>query len=258
LKITCLAENTSCGEAFGFEHGLSFFIESKGLRLLFDMGQSELFLRNAAVLGIDIADVSIAVLSHGHYDHGGGLAAFLRENGHAPVYVSRHAFRPHYNGTEKYIGLDPALAHHPRLIFTDSVIRLADGVTLYAGVEREKQHELGSFGLTMVQDGAFLPDDFRHEQYLLMEEDGRRILFSGCSHRGVLDIVRWFQPDVLIGGFHFSKLPTDETLAAYAAILDSYPTEYHTCHCTGAEQYTFMEERMSRLHRICAGQTLIL
>ena len=66
----------------------------------------------------DLADVDIAVLSHGHYDHGGGLATFLELNKNAPVYINRHAFEPHFNGTEKYIGLDTSLSNHPRLVYT--------------------------------------------------------------------------------------------------------------------------------------------
>ena len=110
----------------------------------------------------------------------------------------------------------------------------------------------------MLEDGVFRPEDFRHEQYLLVEENGQKILFSGCSHRGILDIVDWFRPDVLIGGFHFSKLPLDDTLRAYAEYLDSFPTRYYTCHCTGEKQYSFMRQTMKHLHYLSCGDTICL
>ncbi len=100
---------------------------------------------------------------------------------------------------------------------------------------------MGSAGLTVMKDGVFVPDDFRHEQYLLIEEAGRRILISGCSHKGVVNIMEWFRPDVLIGGFHFMKLPTDNVLQSYAERLDGYDCDYYTCHCTGTEQYEYMK-----------------
>ena len=110
----------------------------------------------------------------------------------------------------------------------------------------------------MLRDGQMQPDDFRHEQYLLIEEAGKRILISGCSHQGILNIVEWFRPDVLIGGFHFSKLPTDKTLRSFAKELDAYDTEYYTCHCTGTAQYEWMKQSMQHLHYLSTGQSIEL
>lgn len=131
MKITTLLENTSARPELSAEHGLSLYIETAEHRILFDMGQTALFSHNASVLGIDLAAVDIAILSHGHYDHGGGLARFLTLNRTAPIYVNRHAFEPHYNGTDKYIGLDTTLADHKQLVFTDGDALLADGITLH-------------------------------------------------------------------------------------------------------------------------------
>ena len=222
------------------------------------MGQTELFSENAEKLGVDLSLVDSAVLSHGHYDHGGGLRKFLTFNSKAAVYLSKYAFEPHYNGTSKYIGLDTTLHDHSRLIYTDDTENIDSGITLFSCAGYEKKHELGSFGLTEMHDGEFRPDDFRHEQYLLIEENGKRILFSGCSHKGVLDIAQWFRPDVMIGGFHFSKLPLDGTLEEYARFLDGFDTDYYTCHCTGIEQYAFMKKYMSRLNYITCGQTVAI
>lgn len=227
IQITALVENTSADPRLGAEHGLSLYIETGAHHILFDMGQTALYAANARALGVDLAGVDLAVLSHGHYDHGGGLAHFLAANPGAPVYLSRYAFEPHYHGSTKNIGLEPALAQNLRLRFTGETTPLGDGLTLYACNARPRRHDLGSFGLTTVRDGAFVAEDFRHEQYLLIEQAGKRVLISGCFHKGILDLVEWFRPDVLVGGFHFSKLPLDETLAGYARALDRSGTMFY-------------------------------
>lgn len=258
VQITALLENTAAKEGLGKEHGLSLYIRARGQRILFDMGQSGLFAENAKILGLDLREIDLAVLSHGHYDHGGGLRTFLEINGRAKVYVSRHAFEPHYHGPEKYIGLDPALAASPRLVLTDERYEPAPGLTLCSCNQAQREHNLGSFGLETLEGGALVPDNFRHEQYLLIEENGRRVLFSGCSHKGIMDLVRWFRPDVLVGGFHFSKLPPDERLEEYARYLDSFPTEYYTCHCTGLPQFEYMSRFMRRLHYLSGGDSVVV
>ena len=79
---------------------------------------------------------------------------------------------------------------------------------------------------------VFIPDDFRHEHYLLIEEGGKRVLISGCSHAGILDIVEWFSPDVLVGGFHVSRMALGVELTALGEALAAHSTDYYTCHCT--------------------------
>lgn len=256
MKVTALTENTTCREDIFAEHGLSLYIETENYNILFDMGQTDLFSQNAEKLGIDLSEVDIAILSHGHYDHGGGLEKFLQINKKAPVYVHREAFIPHFNGTEKYIGLDASLKENDRLIFTSEETKIADGITLFDCNEKERAFKDIPSGLNMEKDKKILPDDFRHEQYMLTEENGKKVLFSGCSHKGILNISNWFCPDVLIGGFHFSALPLDETLQDFAKQLDSFRAKYYTCHCTGEEQYRFMKEYMKKLSYLSAGQTI--
>ena len=254
MKITALTENTS-ESGLPAEHGLSLFVEMPGCRFLFDMGQSDLFARNAETLGIDLNTAGFAVLSHGHYDHGGGLTAFLALNDHAPVYMSRYAFEPHYNGREKYIGLDRRAMGSDRILFVDGDRSISAGITICGCPDVPRVTDAGSAGLYMMREERLEKEDFRHEQYLLVEENGKRILFSGCSHRGILNIMHWFRPDVFFGGFHLSGMPLGETLAALAGALDDYPTAYYTCHCTGMDQYRFMKGYMKRLHYLSAGES---
>ena len=256
MKITALVENTS-QIGFPVEHGLSLFIETGSLKILFDTGQSELFAENAQRTGISLEDADLAVISHGHYDHGGGLAKFLQINKKAPVYISGYAFEPHYGVEGNYIGLDPSIKDDPRLVFTDGVREIRPGLTLYSCNDRQRSF-LTPSGLSCEENGERIDDDFRHEQYLLIEENGKRVLISGCSHKGIQNIVEWFRPDVLVGGFHLFRLLLDDKLRSCAEYLDSFDTVYYTCHCTGTEQYQYMLPFMKNLHYISAGETILV
>ena len=259
MRITSLLENTTRRGDMRTEHGLSLYIETETHKILFDMGQSAAFAENAAVLGIDLAEVDFAVVSHGHYDHGGGLPKFLEINSHAPVYIMRDAFLPHCNAKGKYIGLDASLAAHPRIIFTDNIydeFSITDDITLFFCNRRKREYDFPAFGLTEENAGKYVPDKFLHEQYLQIESEGKCVLLSGCSHKGIENIMRWFAPDVLVGGFHFSKMPCGEELEAIARDLGTYDTVCYTCHCTGAEQFEFMARRMQNLHYIACGESI--
>ncbi|MBE6555034.1 MAG: MBL fold metallo-hydrolase [Ruminococcaceae bacterium] len=270
MRVTVLLENTSSRPDIGAEHGLSLYLETaSGMRVLFDMGGSALFAKNAEVLGIALDRTDAAVLSHGHYDHGGGLSAFLQCCHDAPVYISPHAFLPHFSGDgAKYIGLDPSLAPNghmsSRFRAVEDQAVIGEGVTVCSCRDCELREPLDTAGLGMVADGCYLPEDFRHEQYLLIEEDGRRILVSGCSHRGILNIMEWFSPDVLIGGFHLMK--RDPACEEDRALLDriaerllSYSTVFYTGHCTGGAAYCYLKERMmGRLHDLSGGREWII
>jgi 7,8-dihydropterin-6-yl-methyl-4-(beta-D-ribofuranosyl)aminobenzene 5'-phosphate synthase len=252
MKIVTLMENTRCREDLCCEHGLSLHIETENHRILFDAGQSVAFAENAEKLNVDLKHVDFAVLSHGHYDHGGGLGKFLEVNEQALVYVSSYAFEPHYS-QNGYIGLEPALRDSGRMIPVSETTELAEGITLY----RLDCEPMDTAGLEMEEAGVRKPDDFRHEQYLLLEEAGKRILISGCSHKGILNIMEAFRPDILVGGFHFMKITDEAWLKAAAETLLSYDTVYYTGHCTGQTQYDYLKSIMGdRLHYLSTGSVV--
>ena len=257
MKITCLVENTATNNCSA-EHGLSLYIEANGLNLLFDMGQSDLFAKNAEILSVNIDKIDIAILSHGHYDHGGGLSKFLKLNKSAPVYIPQNAFVAHYNGQNKYIGLDNELISNSRLKIVTTNTQIAHGLTIITHNSVPTLHKFGCFGLKKEQDGKIIDDDFDHEQYLLIEDGSKRVLISGCSHRGILNIVEAIHPDIVIGGFHTSKMELDDELKNLGNDLAKFNCRYYTCHCTGQEQFEFMQKKVEDLFYLSAGQTITL
>ena len=255
MKIITLIENTTTRDDLTAEHGLSLYIETGDLRILFDAGESGAFAVNGQKLGADLTQVAFAVLSHAHHDHGNGLSTFLGINKTAPVYLRNRAFDLRYNAKGKYIGVDPGLNGCPRLRFTGETTQLAEGVALHTIPMPPED----TAGMTVRKEGVPVPEDFSHEQYLLVEEAGKRILFSGCSHKGIRSIAKYFQPDVLIGGFHFMNVEDEAFLKDAAAELLQYNTVYYTGHCTGEKQYAIMKKVMGdRLHYLATGSSLIL
>ena len=262
MKIITLIENSAISDSFSSEHGLSLYIETKECKILFDAGQTDAFAINAEKLGIDLTAVDFAVLSHGHYDHSGGLQRFLQINQKAPIYLSKYASNPYYHGSERYIGIDPNLLNCERLILTGETHIINENMALYSCNENTAPFPIDSAGLTVLQNGQYVDDLFLHEQYLLIEEKSKKVLISGCSHKGILNIAEWFKPDILIGGFHFMNIdPSAEAhkLNKAANQLLTYPTTYYTGHCTGTEQFSYMKSIMgNKLHSISSGSEIII
>ncbi len=257
MKIISLLENTSKG-ILEAEHGLSLYIEAGNKKILFDFGASELFCKNARELGVDLRAVDLAVLSHGHNDHGGGIKEFLGVNSHAPIYINPHAFEMHYNAKGEYIGLDCSLQGNNRFIPVENKLKIHTGLTVFNCNALSPITEINHCGHTTVKNGSLLPEDYSHEQYLLIEEKESRVLISGCSHKGIINIMEWVKPTHLIGGFHFSKLPLDDALKEKARQLESYGAKYYTCHCTGKEQFEFMKAHMQSLNYLACGDEIVI
>ena len=232
MKISVLVENTVSENLavknlpLQAEHGLSLFIQTQNKNILFDMGQTNLFSKNASLLGINLQSVDFAILSHGHYDHGGGMKRFLEINQTAPIYINRNAFGQYYNGPEKYIGLDQQMRNEPRIRWTDDEHILLDTMKLLTYNQESAEYPNYGQGLLQKDEAGFQSDTFRHEQYLLIEEDGKRILVSGCSHKGIVNLALWAKPDVVIGGFHLKKVEDESELAALGQLLKNMNIQF--------------------------------
>lgn len=274
MKIQVLAENTTASEMLGCEHGLSLYIETKKHKLLFDTGASALFAENAAKMKIDLSEVDLAVISHGHYDHGGGLKTFLNINDKAKVYLHQNAFQPYFShrssGAKAYIGLDRTLAENERMIFCGKSFQIDEGLELFSGVKGEKPTPSGNFDLFKQVGETFLPDDFTHEQNLIISESEKMILIAGCAHNGIANILDRFHadkgrmPDYVIGGFHlYNPLTKESESPAVIAEIGRYLLDtkaaYYTCHCTGMESYERLKSMMGdRIGYLATGDELTI
>jgi 7,8-dihydropterin-6-yl-methyl-4-(beta-D-ribofuranosyl)aminobenzene 5'-phosphate synthase len=251
MLIQTLVENTDETADLGCEHGLSYYIEVHDKKLLFDVGASSLFYENAKKLGIDIGAIDLLVISHGHNDHVGGLSCFLDLNRHAAVYIRDVAFTPLYarraGGQLEEIGPEGQLRTHPQITLTGRSWQIGPGMTLFSDIETPLPRPQSNAGLLAESEGVIQADTFRHEQVLALEEDGRVVLFTGCAHNGVLNIVRHYEtisgrsPDAVIGGFHLSSRTTgnesEENIRLLAAELMKNKTKYYTGHCTGLDPF---------------------
>ncbi len=258
MTVTVLAENRACGPV-SCAHGLSLHIQSGMRSILFDFGpDGDLLRRNAEALGVDLSRVDLAILSHGHDDHSGGLEAFLRLNGHAPVYVHRLAFDPHYSQRQeslRCISPPPALSarYASRLRLTEGVFSPEPDLILFSDIA-EQELIPGSNG-TLYEQGknGLIPDRFLHEQDLLVREEGKVYLFGGCAHRGIVNILRRGEelagkpPEAVFSGFHLTNpgLKRDEPeeyIRRVGSALARYPSRYYTGHCTGEGPYGILKK----------------
>lgn len=263
MKVVSLVDNVSrCGSC-GAEHGLSLYVELDcGARILFDMGQGNLFADNAASLGIDLSEIDLAVVSHGHYDHAGGLETFLKLNSKAPVYIRESAFENHYSLKDsgmKSIGVDRP-SDVGRLVFCRDIEYLPYGIILFSNPPSDFPEPPGNrflFG-----SDSRTPDSFSHEQSMLITGcvsthvpndpscpshsaacasslgaacPPHSVLFAGCAHRGIVNILSKAQslaPDpvtAVFSGMHIKSLyevrsasPSDPYPSDLAAALVSF------------------------------------
>ena len=259
MIIKTLVENTSLSKDFGSEHGLSLYIESNSRKILFDVGASELFLENAKKMNVDIPDIDYLIISHGHYDHGGGLKAFLRENSKAGVFIHRLAFEEYYvlrsNDDLKYIGLDEELKQNQQIVLTSDPFFISNGIQVFSNIPHKEHLPISNNGLFMEQNGQILEDTFAHEQNLIIEENEKTFLVTGCAHNGIVNILEHFHdlkghmPNYVIGGFHLSSRSSGsserpETIDRISKYLMDTNAKFYTCHCTGKEPYNRLKAAM--------------
>lgn len=255
MKIINLVDNTSNIAKLGSEHGLSTYIETQNHHLLFDLGHTDLFARNAQVLKVDLGSVDTVVLSHGHYDHGGGLKTFFELNAKAKVYIHHEAFNPHYSikaDQLKPIGIDPLFKYHPQVVLVDSFPFIIDeSLVLYGNILQRSFVPSGN-SVLLEEDKL---DAFNHEQNLIIHENEHCILMAGCAHNGIVNIVEQIQAQLtkpithVFGGFHLYNLTLDtiedpEVIQKIAHHLIVTGAQYHTGHCTGLRPYQILKERM--------------
>jgi 7,8-dihydropterin-6-yl-methyl-4-(beta-D-ribofuranosyl)aminobenzene 5'-phosphate synthase len=245
MKITTLIENLVYQPGLVSEHGLSFYIDSGRRRILFDTGQSDAFINNAKQLGIDLTNVDAVVISHGHYDHTGGLVAFLKENSNAPVYMKKAVFQKKYNNNNSFIGTAKLPAEYDnRIVWVEDVIEIDEGIFIVPHIP-VKYEEDTSFRYFYTDKGKGMETDhFDDELFLTIVNENKLSVLSSCSHRGISNIVeearRLFQLPVhlVTGGFHLKNAPQEQYLAVVDYLRELKPENIGICHCTGIENFS--------------------
>ena len=273
MKVITLVENTEGNAHCPTEHGLSYYIETGTHRILFDAGADDLVVKNAEQLGVDLSAVDIAILSHGHYDHGGGLPAFLNINHTAAVYVQKRAFGAFYSihaEKNRYIGLPEELRDHNQLVLLEGDYTIDSSLSLFTIHSDSEPRPSANHSLKEKSGESFIPDSFDHEQCLVIQENGCRYLFSGCAHHGILNILNSFhelyhsEPDAVFSGFHMNQKEgySDEDIQVIvdtAMRLSSTSTTFFTGHCTGTAPYEAMKKIMGdQLHYLHCGDSITL
>lgn len=273
MRIVNLIENTRCRENLRTEHGLSLYVETPNHKLLLDTGASDAFLENAQRMGVDLSQVDILILSHGHYDHCGGVMAFRKRNATAAIYLQRRALGDYwlYSAAEqRYIGMDPAIRTLPNLHLLDGNRQIDEELFLFTGggsgrflpITNSELWEKTAFGL--------VADDWSHEQYLAIRTPKKSLLLSGCSHRGIANILEVYEnlfgsaPDVVVGGFHtmntqgYSRSER-EMIDRLGTYLSGYSAVFYTGHCTGQQPYHWLKEKLGdQIHYLSTGEELVL
>lgn len=271
MKITVLVENSSAVPSLRAEHGLSLWIETGEQSILFDTGASDAFAANARELGVDLSKADAIVLSHGHYDHAGGLATAL-DACSAPLFIGVDATIARATRSEtgfRQIGMDPAtvgsLGERVRVIDTPRDIGPGVRVLTAAACSDVAPSGTGSWRpsdnerLLRATDHGYEQDPFDDELSLLVAGERGPILVTGCSHRGIVNICAAAGDSIgaVVGGLHLSHEP-DPVVRETGRALGSVGSWY-LGHCTGERAIEILESSVrGPIERIRCGSVLEL
>ena len=262
--ITVLIENLG-PETLACEHGLAMHIRYRGHSILLDTGSSGAFADNARALGVDLAGVEAAVLSHGHYDHADGLRAFFAANDHAPLYIRRGAKEGYYSmrgdTPPRFVGIHRDICREfaHRMVEVDGVYPLMDGVWLVDDPAPEANTERAQHLYKKVGEDAFVEDDFSHEQSLVLEGERGLVVFNSCCHAGAANIADHVAKTfpgkpiaALLGGFHMMGATGTDSINCSGdyikRVADGFKRlaigRIYTGHCTGAPAFALLKEEL--------------
>ena len=244
---------------------LSIYIETKNHKVLVDTGATSAFIDNAKKLNVPLEKVDTVILSHGHYDHSGGILAFFEINKTAKVYIHKKAGGDYYHG-ERYIGIDKEILKNQNVQMLDQDYKIDEELSLFTNVVGRKFYPASNLQLSQKINGEEIQDSFEHEQYLVVSAGEERILISGCAHNGILNILERYQeiypkmPTHVISGFHMTKktgytLEETQIICDTARELKKWNTTFHSGHCTGKKAMKLMKdimgEQLQEIHSGC-------
>ena len=254
-KLTVIVDNTASGEMKG-EWGLSILAEYGGKKILADAGASDLFAENLQKLGFSAADIDYATLSHAHYDHANGMPRFFAENEKAKFYVRETSEENCYHRLFlkwKYIGLPKNVLtdYSDRIELVSGDYKLFDGAYLIPhktpGLEKIGKRE----HMFRKTPEGWKPDDFSHEQSLVLDTEKGLVIINCCSHGGAVNIIREVSeafPDKkvygLIGGFHLFNKSAREIKSVAREIKKTGIAFVCTGHCTRDRAYAILKSEL--------------
>lgn len=260
LKMTVLSDNIA-DPPLTAEWGLSILLEADGRQILLDTGGGTAFASNALALGMDLSAVDVGVLSHAHYDHADGLEAFFELNSRASFLI-RQGFGENCFGRKEggmtYIGVRRGLmkAWASRITPVSGVYEISPDVLLVPHRTKDYSAIALRGGLYVERAGNYLPDDFAHEQSLLIQTPQGAVIFNSCSHTGPENILRDVEElagrtevCAYVGGLHLFMLTDEELHAVCRQLKESSVRRFFTGHCTGDHAFEVLREELG--DRIC-------
>lgn len=272
MKITAILENSKLNKKLTAKHGLSLYIETEQMNIIFDLGPDHSYIKNAQALGIDLNKAHAVIISHGHSDHIGGLNYLEEVNKHAPIYLSSNALESHWLKIGPYyhnVGAKDTIDNYDnRMMFVDDGIEITEGIHI---IPLEPTNE---YTKNLYKGDKKKLDDFNHEIVLVIENENGLVLFSGCSHHGIVNIAKTITKkfptkniNAIIGGFHLIDLPIVNTLGKTRAEVISIGHTLnemkidciYSCHCTGAKGFSILKTVLKgKLQSFKTGQIIEL
>ncbi|MDD2234670.1 MAG: MBL fold metallo-hydrolase [Desulfitobacteriaceae bacterium] len=274
LKINILVENRTQRKNIIAEHGLSILVENNGFKVLFDVGQSNVFSLNAKTDRIDLSEIDALVISHGHFDHAGGVPEFCRLNKKAPIYVHPDAFCKRYIGrhgrpASGCIGVPWSCEDsiRNRMIFVREPTKIHSNIILSGEVLKDPAKKKVSTGLIKKKaEGNYEKDPVLDEQFMLVQGKKGIYLFSSCSHPGIINCLSYAKKLAsesqiygVIGGLHLERY-NDEQLRNLATDFKSAGVKkIIPLHCTKIKaSYLFKDYLGSNCILLNSGDEQIL
>ena len=246
-KITVVVENTADQRGLLAEHGLAFWIELEHKNVLFDTGQGKVLGANAQQLGIHPETADAICLSHGHYDHTGGLRDILRSARRAVVYVHRAAFEPKYarnpDGSARDIGMpfldEQQVREAAKLVLVEEPTEICEGLYLTGPVPRTMDFE-DTGGAFFKDQDCTRPDDLPDDQAAFLETPAGTVVILGCAHAGVINTLHYVRKltegrpvHTVIGGMHLLQASPERMDKTVRQLRRLDVRRLLPCHCTG-------------------------